>query len=261
MLVVATAGSYIEEAIGLGVQLGDNELQLLLPDFTTGLKLEGLRVTPISTLAVSLARFHVAAGQGAADAHREALQHLHKHFGDVDWATVTPVDLSAPGVTNLSPEARAGLILSGLSWLAKQQAEASDLTPGLTVNAATLTSVLALDAADGTFDGRAGSEQLKQAKVPLTALTLRAELVQAMSGFINSPRNASVRCGCRTSPPSWRRLAPTATPTCSARARCRRRPAAAVRSTRSRLSSSSSSRTPAPASPAARRWRCMPPTT
>lgn len=191
VLVVATAGSYIEEAIGLGVQLGDNELQLLLPDFTTGLKLEGLRVTPVSTLAVSLARFHVAAGQSAADAHREALQHLHKHFGDVDWATITPVDLSAPGVTNLSPEARAGLVLAGLSWLAKQEAEASDLTPGLVVNAATLTSALARDAADGTLDGRAGTEQLKQGKVSLTGLTLRAELVQAMSAFLNSPRNAS----------------------------------------------------------------------
>lgn len=191
VLVVASAGSYIEEAIGLGVQLGDNELQLLLPDFTTGTKLEGLRLTPVSTLAVAFSRFHVARGASAADANRDALLHLHQHFGGVDWSTVTPADLTVPGVTNLAPESRAGLVLAGLSWLAKQQAEASDVTPGLVVNAATLTSALARDAADGTLDGRAGSEQLKQAKVSLSGLTLRSELVQAMTGFINSPRNVS----------------------------------------------------------------------
>ena len=57
VIVVATAGSYIEESIGLGVQLGDNELTLLLPDFTTGTKLEGVRLTPISTFATNLTRF------------------------------------------------------------------------------------------------------------------------------------------------------------------------------------------------------------
>ena len=119
------------------------------------------------------------------------MQHLHQHFGGVDWATVTPADLTATGVTNLSPESRAGLVLAGLSWLAKQQAETSEVTPGLVVNAATLTQVLAQDAADGTFDGMAATTPLKSSKVELTKLTLRSELVQAMSGFINSSRNAS----------------------------------------------------------------------
>lgn len=191
VLVIATSGSYIEEAIGLGVQLGDNELQLLLPDFTTGTKLEGLRVTPVSSLAVPFARFHAARGKSVADAHREALMHLHQHFGGVDWSTVTPADLAVAGVTNLSPESRAGLVLSGLSWLSKQHSEASDVTPGLVLNAATLTSTLVRDAADGTFDGKSGAEQLKAARVSLSGLTLRGEFVQAMTGFINSPRNAS----------------------------------------------------------------------
>ena len=33
VLLVASAGSYIEPSIGLGVQLGENELTFLLPDF------------------------------------------------------------------------------------------------------------------------------------------------------------------------------------------------------------------------------------
>lgn len=191
VLVVATGGSYLEEAIGLGVQLGDVELQLMLPDFKTGTKLEGVRITPVSTLAVPLARFHVSKGVAIGEAHREALKHLHAHFGGVDWSTITPADLTVEGVTNLSPEARAGLLLAGLSWMSKGHAETSDVAPGLVVNAATLTAALARDAADGTFDGAAGTEAVKQAKVQLTGATLRAELVSGMSGFINSPRNAS----------------------------------------------------------------------
>lgn len=191
VLVVAVGGTYTEESIGLGVQLGENALELLLPDFTTGTRLEGLRLTPVSTLGVALARFHAGRGRPVAEGHREALEHLHQHFGGVDWSAVVPADLSVPGVTNLAPESRAGLVLAGLSWLAKQQAEASDVSAGLVVNAATLTSALARDGADGTFDGRAGAEALKQAKAPLSSLTMRSELVQGITGYINSSRNAS----------------------------------------------------------------------
>lgn len=191
VLLVATGGSYVEEAIGLGVQLGDNELQLLVPNFTTGSKPEGLKLTPISTLAVALARFHVAAGESVADAHAEALQHLRQHFGGVDWMAVLPADLTDAGVTVLSLETKAGLVLSGLSWLAKQQSEASDVTPGLVINAATLTTALVKDAADGTLDGRAGADAIRLGKVTLTGAALRSDLVQGITGFVNSRRNAS----------------------------------------------------------------------
>lgn len=191
LLLVAAGGSYPEPSIGLGVQLGTNELSLLLPNFTTGTKLDGLRVTPVSTLAVAFARYHAARGVAAADAHDAARLSLHRHFGDVDWSTVTPADLTVAGTTNLSPESRAGLVLAGLSWLAKQHAEASELQPGLVVNAATLTSAGARDAEDGTLEGLAGAAALKQGKVELDGLTFRTGLVQAITGFINSTRNAS----------------------------------------------------------------------
>lgn len=191
LVIVASTGSYIEEAIGLGVKLDGNELTALVPAYTGGAVITGIRVTPVSTLATALALVHARAGGKLAAAHEEAKQHLHQHFGGVDWSTVSPADLSVAGVTNLSPEARAGLVLSGLSWLAKQQAETSNLQPGLVVNAATLTSLLVQDAADGTFDGSVSGAQLKSGQVPLTNLTLRSELVQGMTGFINSTRNAS----------------------------------------------------------------------
>lgn len=191
LLIVASSGTYIEEAIGLGVKLDGNELTALIPAYTGGAVIPGVRVTPVSSLATALATFHVRNGKGVAEAHEEARLHLNAHFGAIDWSAVSPADLTVAGVTNLSPEARAGLLISGLSWLAKQEAEASDLTPGLTVNGATLTAALVRDASDGTLDGRVGGELLKQGKVSLSGVTLRADLVQAMTAFVNSNRNAS----------------------------------------------------------------------
>lgn len=191
LLVTVSSGTYTEEAIGLGVKLDGTELAQLLPGYTGGAVVTGLRLTPVSTLAVAFTTFHVASGQPLADAHAEAMVHLNKHFGDIDWTQVTPADLTVAGVTNLSPEARAGLLLSGLSWQSKLQAESSSVTPGLVVNAATLMGALVRDASDGTFDGHAATEVLKQARAVLTGGTLRADLVAAMSGFIGSPRNAS----------------------------------------------------------------------
>lgn len=191
LLIVASSGTYTEEAIGLGVKLDGNELTALIPNYTGGAVVTGLRLTPVSSLATAFALHHARAGKPLVDAHEEARLHLHQHFGALDWGAVSPADLSSPGVTNLSPEARAGLLISGLSWLAKQQAEASDVTPGLVINAATLTTLLVRDASDGTLDGKAGADVLKSAKVELTGLTLRSELVQGMTGFINGSRNAS----------------------------------------------------------------------
>lgn len=191
VLVVASTGTYQEEAVGLGVKLDGVELVALVPNFRPGATVEGLRVTPVSTWAAALAIYHAQHGSSLVDAHAEAVSHLNAHFGGVDWTAVTPADFSVPGVTNLSPEAKAGLVLGGLSWVSKLHAETAQLQPGLVLNAATLTAALAQDAADGTFDGVAGAAQLKQATSSLSGLTLRSELVRGITGFANSPRNAS----------------------------------------------------------------------
>ncbi len=192
LLVVVSSGTYTEEAIGLGVKLDGHELTALIPDYKGGAKLEGVRATPISTLAVAFTSFHVAHdSKPVVDAYNEAILHLHKQFGDIDWTAVSPADMSVAGVTNLSPEAKAGLVLSGLSWESKVQAETSGVTAGLSLNAATLMSALIKDARDGTLDGKAGTDFIKQGSVTLTGSATRVDLVQGITGFVNSPRNAS----------------------------------------------------------------------
>ncbi len=188
--VVVVGGSYTEEAIGLGVKLVP-EMTLVVPEYRAGQQLSGLRVTPISTLAGAFSRYHVGKGEALKPAWEEAFSRLNKHFGGVDWAVVSPADLSVAGVTNLSAEAKAGLVLSGLSWLSKQQAESSGVSPGLSLNAATLMAALVEDATDGTFDGKKAGAPVLQAKSALTPLSVRGELVQAITGFANSTRNVS----------------------------------------------------------------------
>ena len=192
LLVVISSGTYVEESIGLGVKLDGHELTALIADYKGGTKVEGLRATPISTIAVAFTTFHVVHDRKTiADAYNEAILHLHKQFGDIDWAAVSPADISVAGVTNLSPEAKAGLVLSGLSWESKVHAETSGVTAGLSLNAATLMSALVRDANDGTLDGKAGADSLKQGTVSLTGAATRVDLVQGITGFVNSSRNAS----------------------------------------------------------------------
>lgn len=192
LMVVASTGSYVEEAIGLSVKLDGHELAAVVPAYKAGATLADLRVTPISTLSAAAAAFHVQKkGTDLATANAEASIHLNSHFGDVDWRVVTPADLTVPGVSNLSPEAKAGLVLSALSFQARTISTDNGVTPGLTVNAATLTAALASDLGDGTFDGIGPAGTLTQSKTALDGNTARRGLSQAVSAFIQSDRNAS----------------------------------------------------------------------
>lgn len=190
LLVVASSGTYVDEALGTPVSLGGRELVAVVPAYRSGEKLSGVRLTPISTMAAAFAAHHVAAGAELAQAVGEAYSHLNAHFGDVDWRTVTPADLTVPGATTLTPEVRAGLVLAALSQQAATIAQESGVSAAL-VNGATLTSALAADAADGRFDGRGPGGQLRQASYALDGLTARSGLAAAVGVFVSGPRNAS----------------------------------------------------------------------
>jgi hypothetical protein len=190
LLVVASSGTYVDEALGTSVSLGGRELVAVVPAYRSGAKLSGVRVTPFSTLAAAFAAHHVARGANLEAAVAEAYARINAHFGDVDWRTVTPVDLTVPGATTLTPEVRAGLVLAALSQQAATLAQAGGVSAAL-VNGATLTSTLAADGADGRLDGVGPGGQLRQASYALDGLTCRSGLAGALGVFITSPRNAS----------------------------------------------------------------------
>ena len=214
VLLVATGGSYVEEALPPGDDgkprrlTLDRELLGVALDVRTGQPATA-NITPISDLAVHLARFHVRAkGQEGHQALADAFTHLNAHFGNVpgvspalDWQTFVPVAPPSGSGVQLTPADRANLVLAGLSQLALNASVAAGLSPGGKVNALSLVSALADDVeADGHFDGigikgplvlptDTGIESARP--VPLDASTVRLTLASAIADFVTSPENAS----------------------------------------------------------------------
>lgn len=139
VLLVASDGTYVEEALGLEVGLSSSELSTYVPEVRAGTTTDNLRLTPVSTFAVAFTRYHVAKGQPLKAAWEEARTNLHSHFGTVDWSSVAPADVTKS--TSLSQEGRAGMLLAALSSQARLLATQSGVSPGLSINAATLTEI------------------------------------------------------------------------------------------------------------------------
>ena len=218
VLLVATGGSYFEEALAGGdagppgspVAL-NVEFMGLLMGYEPGQPATA-NITPVSHLAYALARYHVTSlGESATQAVTNAFAHLGAHFGnipgvatDLDWQTVTPSTLSGGGGAQLTATERAAVILAGLSELAVGISTRAGVSPGGQVNALSLLTSLTEDlAADGVFDGlgTGGRQLLLPADGSLSATgpsataldgaTVRVTLASAIAGFVASSSNTS----------------------------------------------------------------------
>jgi hypothetical protein len=218
VLLVATGGSYVEEALAAGdggppspsVALNVEFMGLLL-GYEPGQPVTG-NITPVSHLAYALARYHVASlGEAPAQAVTNALAHVGAHFGnipgvltDLDWQTVAPSPLSGGDGAQLTAPERAAVILAGLSELAVGISTRAGISPGGQVNALSLLTALTEDlSSDGIFDGlgTGGRQLLLPADGSLspsgpsaTALdgsTVRVTLASAITAFVTSSSNTS----------------------------------------------------------------------
>jgi hypothetical protein len=204
-LVVATAGSFVDEATGVTVPVNSAELTALVPAFDVETHLEGLAITPVSHLEAGLALYWVQAeGQTLAAADAEAWRHISAHFGALDWRTVAPTDVTAATGALLDDATKAGLLLAAFSMEARLLAEADGLTPGGRVNSLTLVEALYDDVtADGFFDGAAlggraiilpAGGTLSDAGPTATQLdgqALRTAYAQGIAKFLASDRNVT----------------------------------------------------------------------
>jgi len=187
--VVANGGTYLEEAVGVPVQL-TRELSSVIPSFQSG-STASVTLTPVSSIAASFARAEVSRGALLADAVASAWTHVNNHFGGLDWRTITPTDLTPndPVTVTMSDATKAGLVLAGLSQSARVLSESSGLSPGTSVTGATLAGAAVDDARDGTLNGVGPGGALSQGSVGLTGQTLRRSLGQAVLQFVQSDRN------------------------------------------------------------------------
>jgi len=192
VLLVATSGSYTEEALGIEVDLARSDyLSTVVPDYSPAFR-GNVTLSPQTTWAAELAAWMVAErGLEPAEAASQANAEVSHLFAELDLLGTVPVDLLAgQSCSSITDRVRYALYNAGLSQLAQRISLDSGLTPGAVVNAISLSSALALDiGSDGIFNGRDGPEQLQQGVYNLSGLTLRAELARSVIEWLNSPMN------------------------------------------------------------------------
>lgn len=199
---------YVEQATGMTVTLSDeDQLETILDDWPEDDVDGGERITPITpwtTIGSSFARgLHATLyPDDFTAATRDAFSVLEQHFADggapIDLRTTDPADLTAVGeVTNVTAQARYGLLLAGLSQLADNQRVASSLSPA-TLTTLTLTSRLAADLAakDGDaaplFDGEDPAGAIEHGSVEGDSYWTRSDLSAALGAFLrDNPNNQS----------------------------------------------------------------------
>jgi hypothetical protein len=111
----------------------------------------GILVTPVHTLIEARFRGRLAVYLDPLDAYVNAYEHMNAHFGDLDWLTVVPADVSQPAISP-TEEVRAAFVLGGLAVLADNMRAASDASPQA-VTLTTMLDALREDLADPLFDG------------------------------------------------------------------------------------------------------------
>ena len=217
VLLVATGGSYVEEALAppSGSTGGSTPLNVnvdflgVLSGYTAGVPAVA-NITPISHLAYYLARYHVRIrGDSVGHAVADAFTHLNAHFGglglnDLDWRTVAPANLGSGGGAQLTAAQRAAVVLVGLSQWAVETSTRAGISSGGQVNSLSVLTALAEDVgADGLFDGRGtgGAQLLIPPRGTVTSsgpsataidgTTVRLSLASAIADFVNSAQNGS----------------------------------------------------------------------
>ena len=202
-LLCAAAGTFVDEATGGIVQLGEQGLCALVDNQELGAKTTGVALTPWTSLHAALTGCYLGASreQDFATASNRAQLRLNDFLAagvpGFQFRTTGVLDPTAGLAPSLTPEAWHGLLIAGVSESARQISIASELDVGVRVTGATLTTELIRDVDDGNcvLDGlAAGGSQLTQGNIALSANTLRGApqgLAQSLKRFVDGERNAS----------------------------------------------------------------------
>src|SRR5919109_699213 len=185
LLIVVSAGTYVEPATGTPVNLSGGELTAMAPSQVrvSGDVIDGVVISPISHLVAQLAARYVRSGGTSIDAAlRQAADVLNSHFGGIDWqalGTIPDLTNQKVGVVQINNETKAAIILAGLSMEARNLSAVRGLTPGGALNSFTLVTALADDLGyDGYFDGVGGQGKLTVPSGSGNAYTLDGQTVR-----------------------------------------------------------------------------------
>jgi hypothetical protein len=205
LLIEAGGGGHYDEEAGTATVTLDvaDTLRTIVPAYGDGDAPASVIVSPLTSFAVSYRELLAALGEGATvgEQWQRATAALEAWFGVANLRTVAP--LLPEQMTTLTAGARYGLVLVGLSELARQ---ASTLgggdagSFGLASSSLTVWRGWQQDLADGCWNGRAGlaADAPRIFYGGTQALgddPTRRALADAIAGYLRSPRNASPFAG------------------------------------------------------------------
>jgi hypothetical protein len=189
VMLQLSGGTYTDEATGTTMPMASGDVMTaVLPTIAAGAAISGVRLTPLTSMAQSMAQ-HMSGGMTDANI-TSANAAIGNHFMVGDILRVHPIDpLAAGSGSGVSQDAvNYGMALAAMTQYARGQ--------GMTASSAIVTAMMN-DAADGVMDGMAGSASVMMrgmgmgmgAAMPTSAGT--SGLASAMAAFTTSAQNKS----------------------------------------------------------------------
>jgi hypothetical protein len=193
VMLQMTGGSFVDEATGttMSMQAGD-VMTSCVPTVAAGATTPGVQVTPLTSMAQSMAQFMpggmTAANVGAANTA------VGNYFMVGDILTTMPMDPAMAGSGSGADSNRKnyGMSVAAMSQYAR--------TMGMTASSSGMVSAMMKDAADGTMNGMMGSTSISMGGMSggmmgggamMQANAGTAGLSTAMGTFIGSAMNRS----------------------------------------------------------------------
>lgn len=187
VMLQMSGGTYTDEATGTTMSMAPGDVMTaVMPTIAAGTAISGIQVTPITSMAQTMAQ-HLAGGMTDANI-ATANTAMGNYFAISDILHTHPMN---PLVTGSSAGANAsaqnyGMVLAAISQYA--------LTKGMSSSSHMVTAFMN-DASDGVMDGKTGGIAIQMGGMaggaPLPATAGTSDLGAAMNAFMTSGRNAS----------------------------------------------------------------------
>lgn len=192
ILIDVRNGYYVEEASGYRVDLNVGDYLSAVTFYSAGGSLSNVMVTPMTTLAASLAGYYQGAGDNVSNAINKANTAMSSLIL-LDILNTYPADLTdeknKPG--SLTNSARYGVVLAALSQMSADISAQNGTQPHRVYNSMALTKALANDISDGKLNGKKVADDVYLGITKLDSYTMRRTLGVAAINFMNSTYNKS----------------------------------------------------------------------
>ncbi len=185
-------GYYIEEASSKRVDLNVGDYLSAVTFYSAGGGLSNVMVTPLTTLAASLAGYYQGAGDNVSNAINKANTAVSS-LVLIDILSTYPADLTdeknKPG--GVTDSTKYGAVLAGLSQMSSEISVQNNTQPHTVYNTIALTKALATDISDGKLNGKKGADDVYVGTTKLNAYTLRKNLGISAINFMSGAYNKS----------------------------------------------------------------------